>query len=65
MQDGDGGSDVLKWLALAVPGLSAGIGWAATAGWPPVSRVVAAIAIGLAIYAVIHFVMKAMSRNGR
>ena len=53
----------LLWIAVAVPGLSAGIGWAATEGWPPLNRVLAGIATGLVIYALIHFVLKAMNRN--
>jgi hypothetical protein len=43
--------------------MSAGIGWAATAGWPPLNRVLAGIATGVAIYALIHFAIKLMNRN--
>lgn len=63
MQDHRHEDAVLKWIAVAVPGLSAGIGWAATEGWPPLNRVLAGIATGLVIYALIHFVLKAMNRN--
>jgi hypothetical protein len=64
MQEDDRrGDPVLKWLAVAVPGMSAGTGWAATAGWPPLNRVLAGIATGVAIYALIHFAIKLMNRN--
>ena len=63
MQDDRRGDAVLKWIAVAVPGISAGIGWTATAGWPPLNRVLAGIATGLVIYAFIHFAMKALNRN--
>jgi hypothetical protein len=59
----DNGDSVLKWLAVVVPGISAGLGWSATAGWPPMNRILAGIAVGVVIYAVIHFVMKALNRN--
>jgi hypothetical protein len=61
----DHGDAVLKWLAVVVPGMSAGIGWAATTGWPPVNRILAGIAIGVLIYALIHFAMKTLGKNRR
>ena len=57
------GDSVLKWLAVVVPGISAGLGWTAAAGWPPMNRVLAGVAVGVVIYAVIHFAMKALNRN--
>lgn len=58
----DSGDAVLKWLAVAVPGIFAGLGWTAASGWPLAYRVLAGIAVGIAIYAVIHFVLKAMRK---
>ena len=59
----DSGDAVLKWLTVAVPGIFAGLGWTATSGWPPMNRVLAGVAVGLVIYAVIHFAIKALNRN--
>jgi len=59
------GDGVLTWVALAVPGMTAGLGWAATDGWPTWNRVLAAAAVGLVIYAVIHFVIKGIRPNRR
>ena len=58
-----GGDPVLKWRAIAVPGIFAGLGWTATAGWPPMNRILAGVAVGVGIYAVIHFAIKALNRN--
>ena len=55
----DRGGDLLRWVAIAVPGISAGIGWTATAGWPPLYRILWGVAVGVAIYALIHLVIKA------
>lgn len=63
MRENRGGSAVLKWLAVVMPGLSAGIGWTAAAGSPPLIRVVWGIAVGLVIYAVLHFVLKNVGRR--
>jgi len=61
----DRGTDpLLKWLALVVPGLSAGIGWSVTAGWPFPLRIVCGVAVGATIYAVIHVLVKGAGRNG-
>jgi hypothetical protein len=59
----DRGDAVLKWLAVAVPGISAGISWTATAGWPAVNRILVGIAVGVVIYALIHFALKGMNRG--
>jgi hypothetical protein len=59
------GDGVLTWIALAVPGMTAGLGWAATDGWPAWNRVLAAAAVGLAIYAVIHIAIKGIRANRR
>jgi hypothetical protein len=64
MRQDRGNGALLKWLAFVVPGLSAGIGWSVTAGWPLPFRVVCGIAVGAAIYAVVHLLVKAASRNG-
>jgi len=59
MQQDRGGDALLKWVAIAVPGISAGIGWTAAAGWPPLYRILWGVAVGVAIYALIHLVIKA------
>jgi hypothetical protein len=59
------GDGVSSWLALAVPGMTAGVGWAATEGWPAWNRVLAAVAVGLVIYALIHLAIKALGGSGR
>jgi hypothetical protein len=58
MQDERDGNKVLKWLAVVIPGLSAGLGWTATAGSAPLIRFVWSIAVGLVIYALLHFFLK-------
>ncbi len=63
MQQNRSGDALLKWVALAVPGISAGIGWTATAGWPPLYRILWGVAVGVAIYALIHFLIKGRSGN--
>jgi len=52
-----------KWLALVVPGLSAGIGWSVTAGWALPFRIVCGVAVGATIYGVIHLLLKGAGRN--
>lgn len=59
------GDGVLTWVALAVPGMTAGVGWAATDGWPAWNRVLAAVAVGLVIYAVIHFAIRGIRGDRR
>jgi hypothetical protein len=58
------GDALLKWAALAVPGIAAGLGWAATEGLPAISRVVSGIAIGLVIYAVVHVAINGFRGRG-
>lgn len=60
---GDSGDAVLKWLAVALPGIFAGLGWTAASSWPLVYRVLAGISVGIVIYAVIHFVLETMRRD--
>lgn len=62
MQDRDGNA-LLKWAAVAVPGLAAGVGWTAAAGHPAPVRVLCGVAAGCALYAVLHFVLKRSKRN--
>jgi len=59
------GDGVLTWVALAVPGMTAGLGFAATEGWPIWNRVLAAVAAGLVVYAALHFAIKGVKGNGR
>jgi hypothetical protein len=63
VQDDRGGNPVLKWLAVVVPGLAAGLGWTATAGSPPLLRFVWSIAVGLVIYALLHFFLKGVGNR--
>ena len=58
------GDALLKWASLVVPGMAAGLGWAATAGLPAINRVVSGIAIGLVIYAVIYIAIKGFKGRG-
>ena len=52
---------LLKWAAVAVPGLASGIGWAAAAGYPAPVRVLCGIAAAVTIYALLHFLLKGFS----
>ncbi len=61
-QRGDG---VLTWAALAVPGMTAGLGFAATEGWPIWNRVLASVAAGLVVYAALHFAIKGVKGKRR
>jgi hypothetical protein len=63
MREDREGNAVLKWLAVAVPGLSAGIGWTAAAGSPPLVRFAWGIAVGLVIYALLHFYLKGVGNR--
>ena len=58
-----GADGLLKWLAVTVPGLSAGIGWTAASGSPPLLRIAWGIAVGVAIYALLHFLLKAVGNR--
>ena len=62
MQDRDGNA-LLKWAALAVPGLAAGIGWAAASGYPAPVRVLCGVAAGVTVYALLHFLLAGLKRN--
>jgi hypothetical protein len=57
-------NDVLGWVAVAVPGIFAGLGWAATDGWPLANRVVTSVAAALVVYAALHWLLKGLRRNG-
>jgi hypothetical protein len=57
------GNAVLKWLAVALPGLSAGIGWTAAAGSPPLIRIVWGVAVGLVIYALLHLFLRGVGKR--
>ena len=61
MQRGGGIAGLRKWAALAVPGLSAGLGWTAAAGWPPLYRFFWGVGVGVAVYALVHFLLKSAS----
>jgi hypothetical protein len=63
MDKGREANALLKWLAVAVPGLSAGIGWTAASGSPPLIRVAWGIAVGVAIYALLHFLLKGVGNR--
>ncbi len=59
------GDGVLTWVALAVPGMTAGLGFAATEGWPVWNRALAGVAVGLVVYAALHFAIKGVKGNRR
>jgi hypothetical protein len=63
MQKDPQGHAVLKWLAVAVPGLSAGLGWTAASGSAPLVRVAWGIAVGLVIYALLHLLLKGVGNR--
>jgi hypothetical protein len=63
MHEDRGGNGVLKWLAVVIPGFSAGIGWTAAAGSPPAIRVAWGIAVGLVIYALLHLLLKGVGNR--
>ena len=63
MQDERRGDGVLTWAAVAVPGIFAGVGWAATEGWPVWYRILAGTAAALVIYAAIHLLLKGVKRK--
>jgi hypothetical protein len=65
MKSGDSGNETLiKWAALAVPGLTAGLTWPATEGRVWVERIAIGVAIALAVYAVIHLAVRVSRRRG-
>ena len=55
----------LAWVAVAVPGVFAGISWAATEGWPLWNRILIGVAVGVVIYAAIHVAIKGVTGNRR
>jgi hypothetical protein len=63
MRQDRGGNALLKWLAVVLPGLSAGLGWTAAAGSSPLIRVVWGVAVGLVIYALLHFFLKGVGNR--
>lgn len=65
MRDERRGDGVLRWAAIAVPGIFAGVGWAATEGWPLFNRILAGVAAALVVYAAIHLLLKGSKGNER
>ena len=63
MQRGTGENGWRRWAALAIPGLSASVGWAATSGWAPIYRFLWGVAVGLAVYALVHFLFESAGRR--
>jgi hypothetical protein len=64
MRQQEPGDPLLRWASLAVPGMAAGLGWAATEGLPAINRIVSGIAIGLVIYAVMYIAIKGFKHRG-
>lgn len=58
-QDGSGSDGLLRLLSMLVPGLMAGITWPATAALPWPNRVVIGVAVGVALFAAIHYAVRA------
>ena len=52
----------VRWVSLVVPGMSAALAWQVTEGLPLLNRLASGIAIGLAIYAIVHFAIKGFKR---
>lgn len=65
MEDDRRAGGALGWAAIAVPGIFAGLGWAATEGWPLWNRVLAGTAAALVVYAAIHLLLRGMKGHGR
>jgi hypothetical protein len=63
MHDDRGSGALLKWLALAVPGLFAGLGWSAASGNPTWIRLLCGVAAGATIYALLHLLLKRTDRD--
>jgi hypothetical protein len=53
---------LLRWVSLAVPGMLAALAWKVTEGLPLLNRLASGIAIGLAIYAIVHLAIKGFKR---
>jgi hypothetical protein len=54
-----GRDSLLKWLSVVLPGLLAGVTWPATEGLPWLNRITVAVAVGIALYAAVHFAVRA------
>lgn len=54
---------LLKWLSVVLPGTLAGVTWPATIGLPWLNRVAIAVAVGLALFTVVHFAVRAALRD--
>jgi hypothetical protein len=65
MHEGRRADGVLTWVAVAVPGVFAGVSWAATEGWPLWNRILIGVAVGVVIYAAIHLAIKGVKGNRR
>lgn len=52
----------LRWVSLVVPGMSAAVAWKVTDGLPLVNRFASGIAIGLVIFAIVHFAIRGFNR---
>jgi hypothetical protein len=48
----------LRWVSLVVPGMFAALAWKVTDGLPLVNRFASGMAIGLVIFAIVHFAIK-------
>lgn len=54
---------VLGWLAVAVPGMFAGFGFAFTEDWPLANRVLTSVAAALVVYAALHWLLRRPPRS--
>lgn len=52
----------LRWVSLVVPGMFAALAWKVTEGLPLVNRFASGIAIGLVIFAIVHFAIKGFNK---
>jgi len=52
----------LRWVSLVVPGMFAALAWKVTDGLPLANRFASGIAIGLVIFVVVHFAMRAFNK---
>jgi hypothetical protein len=53
----------LAWAAFVVPALATGFTWRLTEGLPFVNRVAIAVAAALAVYGVVHVIVKGLPRR--
>jgi hypothetical protein len=63
MNGGQKGDEWLRWVSLILPGMSAALAWKVTAGLPLLNRFASGIALGLVIYAIVHFAIKGFKRR--